>query len=236
MGCFGGCEYKQGCYTGGSVSPRTFFVTVSLSSGAGEYFQLFHALCLCMHRFHHVWTWMIREFGVLVPIKLIYAFLLDNLSLYALDPPCLDLDDQRVWRSCTDKVDLRFFARQFVSICIWIHHVWTWMIREIGVLVLIELIYDFSLHTCYKNIACKTRRLPCTIVGGNSSFIFIDQEIVNSILQSLLSLVSDELYLFLSKKEGVGGGGERRSCFFKCNRKFFSLFFFFFLIFILFFY
>ena len=83
MGCFGGCEYKQGCNTGGSASPRTFFVTVSFSLGASEYSQLFHALCLCMHRFHHVWTLMIR-----------------------------------VWRSCTDRVDLRFFARQFVSICI----------------------------------------------------------------------------------------------------------------------
>ena len=47
---------------------------------------------------------MIREFGVLVQIKLMYAFSLDNLSLYALDPPCLDLDDQRDWRSCTDRV------------------------------------------------------------------------------------------------------------------------------------
>ena len=71
-----------------------------------------------MHRIHHVWTWIIRETGVLVLIGLIYAFLLDNLSLYALDPPCLDLDNQRDWRSCIDRVDLRFFARQFVSICI----------------------------------------------------------------------------------------------------------------------
>ena len=111
----------------------------------------------------------------------------------------------------------------------WIHHVWTWMIREIGVLVLIELIYDSSLHTFYKNIACKTRRLPCTIVGGNSSFIFIDQEIVNSILQSLLSLVSDGLYLFFKQnkphKKERGGGGRRS---FKNNNKLTANSFFFF--------
>ena len=108
MECFGGCEYKQGCNTGGSAHPRTSFVTVSFSLGTGEYSQLFHAPCLCMRRFHHVWTLMIR-----------------------------------VWRSCTDRVDLRFFCWTICLYMHWIHHVWTWIIRETGVLVLIELIYAF---------------------------------------------------------------------------------------------
>ena len=85
--------------------------------------------------------------------------MLDNLSLYALDPPCLDLDNQRDWRSCIDRVDLRFFARQFVSIYYmhWIHHVWTWIIRETGVLVLIGLIYAFLLD----NLSLYALDPPC---------------------------------------------------------------------------